>query len=148
MIIDPNKTMRRSYCPRCKKDSEELLVFDAAMMVYECPICNFKSYGGTKPFCEKCGNSNYGVTGRPLQESEKIPNLCDDCAREIKDFDEEMKHGGVLFACKCGRSGVIHAKSEFAKAFRRKVERPSPQECGVFLDVCPGCIKTRIKVEL
>jgi hypothetical protein len=148
MIIEPGKTYRRSYCPRCMKDSQDLLIFDEAMLVYTCPVCSFKSYGGIKGYCEKCGNSTYGVIGRPLQESEKIPNLCEDCQREIKDFYEEMKHGGVLFACKCGRQGIIHAKSEFAKDFRRKVEMPAPMECGVFLDECPGCKKGRIKLWL
>jgi hypothetical protein len=142
MIIDPTKEHRRTYCPRCKKDSEELLVYDAAMMLYVCPVCSMKYYGGLPGTCQKCGNSTYGVIGRPLDELEKIPNLCHDCEVELRDWEDEVKRGGIFFTCKrCSRSGVIHAKADFAKRFRSQVGITAPNLCGVELEICPECRK-------
>ena len=140
-IIDPSKLHKRTYCPRCMKNTEEILVIDAALTSYKCPICDMGYLGSLPSVCEKCGNSTYGIVGKPLADLERIPQLCDECIREMKDFFEEVKMGGVYWDCKCGRKGVIHAKSEFAKDFRKKVGIAAPAVCGVHLEVCPECKK-------
>ncbi len=145
-ILDPSKDHRRTYCPRCKKDSDQILIIEAATMLYVCPVCDMKYYGKLPSHCLKCGNSTYGIIGRSLAELEKIPNMCGDCVRELKERLEENKAGGVGFFCKrCKRTGIVHAGSPFARNFRKKVGRLAPLECYVQLETCPECEKREIK---
>lgn len=161
ITLHPEKGVnpRLTICPRCGGDGPELMLIGNQDGVYKCKYCGKSGIGNPSGYPkEKCPSSG-SLNGRHewkfqrrLDDMERIPgSLCDNCIQEIKEHEKLVADGGVYWRClKCGKSGVILAHSEFAKAVRNahKLAEPDTEgkykPCGAEFDEsapCPACTR-------
>ncbi len=136
--LNPHLTV----CPRCGKDSPEILLLGAVNKVYKCLSCNTDYIGRPKKgVCLKC--SARVKLDREINDGERLPgNNCDECKEELELFDKVVAEGGIFWKCEdCKQTGVIRAASEMAKAVRKKMDIAPPKPCGVNFtkEECPAC---------
>lgn len=129
-------------CPRCGKDSGDILLLGTNDKKFVCNRCDLTSYGASH--CLKCLDQN-GET-KVIQEGEKIPShICKECETEVNDLRAVVEAGGIFFECKdCGANGVIRKtdkEGDFASEVRTRMKMPAPQPCGIrFSETnCPQC---------
>lgn len=145
MLLHKEKGLnpKMTYCPRCRKETDEIVLLGNRNNVLTCPWCGTRNYGSTtKDSCGACKNSLQSAEVKEIGEFERVPgSLCDECQQELKEFDEEVKKGGIYWRCKCGAMGVIKASSEYAQEVRREAGIPAPSPIGVDLTDCWACRK-------
>ena len=127
-----------TYCPRCGEATNELLLVGTAAK-YECTNCQRKFIGRPR-VCDNCGSSTFTNLGKIDGTHERLPatDICDNCKKEIKEFNEEIEKGGVAWKCEdCGNTGVIKHTAAFAKDFVKE----HGKHAGVLFnkEMCPVC---------
>lgn len=143
---------RLTFCPRCGKEGQELVLLGIRNYYAECPSCGTRCYGGfDHDKCPSCGNQTYGAQRTELKESERIPGgICESCEKEIAEHRHIVEAGGVYWKCsKCNASGVIKESAPAAAEIRRlngeEFTKPIDgkyKPCGIDFtgdECCPGC---------
>lgn len=99
-----------TFCRRCGKDGNELLLIGAYDSIRKCNNCKIELIGFTSTAqCPKCKQSGSTFV-RTIGEYEKLPSnsLCDTCQKEVDEHKALVEAGGVYFKCKeCNNTGVI-----------------------------------------
>lgn len=126
---DKGVNPKMTFCRRCGKDANELILIGADEAKCECRICGITVFGRGKGVCPKC---NAGVTlenvGK-IGEHERLPatQFCDECKAEVEEHRKEVEKGGVHFRCKdCGAEGVVKAGTSFAVQVRQTHQDQDP----------------------
>ena len=134
---------RLTFCRRCGKDAEEIVLLGARDSKRVCTACGTVNYGmSAKEACGKCKHLLFDSVREPIGEFEKLPahDFCDKCRKELKEWKEIVSEGGIYWKCKNGHTGVIR-KSPFSDMIREKMKIVPPEPVGVELPErdCPGC---------
>jgi hypothetical protein len=139
MTLKKGVSPHLSFCPRCREENNEILLFGNKDYVVTCEYCRVENYGGfDKGKCGSCGKNNYNAERRKLRDTEKVPgSLCEDCKKEIENFKQIVKEGGIYWKCSTGHYGVIKASAPIAKAIRE--ETPDPVGVHFNKEQCPRC---------
>lgn len=132
--VNPHLTV----CPRCGKDSNELLLIGARDWISRCDDCGLNLIGGGP--CPEHPRA-HTTRVRMIGEHERLPatTLCDECKAEVTLHRQVVSEGGIYFKCKCGATGVIKASAPLAGLVRERMQIAAPAPCGVELDDCPQC---------
>jgi len=128
---------RLTFCPRCGKEANELVLLGAHEAIGEC--CGITVYGGGR--CPKCNRFTERVG--TIGEHDRLPasQPCDECGAELAEHAKVVAEGGVYFRCTdCNASGVIKA-TPFAAEVRKAHGIDAPAPCGVEFteENCPAC---------
>ena len=143
--LNPHKT----FCPKCGKESDELILLGAVDYKYECSSCGRMHIGRPKSGVCSCGMTlGKGIL---IGDFEVLPasDFCDACQEELLYFKAEVMKGEVFWKCDtCGNSGVIVAGFKLAVLIRKELRIEPPGLCGIdFTDdangMCPVCNKRR-----
>lgn len=143
-------------CARCGKETNCIVLLGATNK-YRCPLCKRPFYGSRKEYlkkgCPSCGgDASHGpelVThGAEAPRHIATGHLCDPCKKEVAEFNQEVKAGGIRWRCTdCQKSGVIKGESPFAKSTRRDNPEYDWDKTGLtFSKVdCPVCVSNPVK---
>jgi hypothetical protein len=148
--LHPQKGLnpRMTFCPRCGKDGDELILLGLNDGVYSCEFCGQKHIGRpTGGKCQQCGRRQSWKRERTVEEHERIPgSLCGPCKNEAAEHARIVAEGGVYWACKdCHAQGVIKS-SPFAERVRKALSIQAPRPCGVTFSKDQGCPKCGAEV--
>ncbi len=136
--VNPHMTV----CPGCGKEGDEIILVGANNCVLECQACNKKQLGKKRARkCLTCGAQELHFV-REMDDTERLPSLCEECADMEKKAADAVKEGGVFWKCKdCGAGGAIMAESELAQNVRKELDMEPPKPCGIELSKanCPAC---------
>lgn len=144
LVLHPKKGLNPhlGLCPRCGKESGEILLLGIRDRKITCPDCGTVNYGSRiSEKCGRCGSPLANGTAEAIEETEKIPaGLCKECQEKQKAVDEMVAKGGVYFRCKkCGSQGALVSGHPFSALVREKLKIKAPGKCGAELDECPQC---------
>jgi len=135
--------VHETFCPRCGKETDELVRVDSSCKVVECPRCGKKTYSDERDInCEFCFSSLKDASWRELEPWERVPgSVCSNCKEMVRRAMLEVARGGVYFHClKCGREGTIVARSAVARHARTVLGAPPPEPVTILLrEGCPLC---------
>lgn len=139
-----------TYCPRCKGESNELVLVGADDGKYKCRSCGLHIYGYGKGKCPKCDAGHTLERIGTVEEHERLPATrpCDGCRAELDEHGKVVAEGGVYFKCKdCNATGAIRASAPLAGAVREKAGVAAPAPCGVEFSKadCPACGPNNVK---
>ncbi len=131
-----------TFCPRCHKEGQEIVLMGAKNFVSICPSCQGRHFGGSQGKCHFCGDSMYGAQRRELDDFERIPGeLCLSCQQEEKKHREIVEAGGIYWKCKCGAFGVMTKEYPLAAKVREAANVSAPNPIGLEVENCPSCEK-------
>lgn len=144
IILHPKKGINPhlGMCPRCGKDSGEILLFGKANKIYKYDDCNVMHIGyPTRGVCPKCKSKV--IYQRELEDHERVAaGLCDECRKEVEEHKRIVEDGGVYFRClACRKEGVIR-KCGVIEDMRVQLKLGPTDPCGVEFtheDPCPNC---------
>lgn len=123
---------------KCGKDIG-IAMIGTRTAILQCNQCGRKTIGHRQHEpCPECKSTfNFTKLGE-VGEHDKLPGgLCDDCAKEAKEFAEIVSKGGVYFRCaNCNATGVIKGHTKLAKAVRKAHKLPAPAPCGIEFENC------------
>lgn len=134
---------RMTYCPRCGKDANELVLLGARERKVTCPGCGCVNFGaGTGGDCGNCGRPLWNGEVGTIGEHERLPATepCNECRKELDLHAAVVAEGGVYWKCRdCKKSGVIYGSSGLAQAVRKTMGIEPPAPCGVEFSKAEGC---------
>lgn len=125
---DKGVNPKMTFCRRCGKDANELILVGADEGKYKCDSCVTTIFGYGKGICPKCGHKGLNRVGK-IGEHERLPatQFCDECKDETAEHQKVVEAGGVHFRCKdCGAEGVVKAGTSFAVQVRQTHQDQDP----------------------
>lgn len=134
-----------TVCPRCGQNGDEIVLLGIHNRMYECAAssCKARTIGRKEKTCPGCGCEVDRVFVREIREHERVSgSVCGACQKELKEHQEVVEAGGIVFRCKdCGAKGVIKESAPLAKKVREQLKVDPPKPCGVEFDkaTCPAC---------
>lgn len=142
--IDPKRGLdpRLCYCTRCGNDTGSLSVGDVRKAELDNGQVVYASRGkGQKNVSAQLKRQGYikRLSWQRLDDNEKVPDtgFCESCRKELEEWAELVKEGGVYFRCgECKANGVIHPHTEVSETIRKHMGIEPPKPCGVEFQRC------------
>lgn len=112
-----------AFCPRCGRDVVPWKT-RAVIHKFNCGKCKMVAVVTKAQVPDKCPGCGVGTSAwnwvQQMPETEKVPGeFCGACAIIIKEYQAELKKGGVPWRCvDCKGEGIEKAHTNFAKAVR------------------------------
>lgn len=140
ILLHPKKGLNPKMicCYRCGNETNEILLLGISEYKHKCLSCSTFFIGKRKDKCPKC--KAFSTSSEVIGEYEKVTSsLCDNCKKEIEEFQKIVEEGGVYWRCHgCGKNGVI-VKNEFTDNLRKEKNILPPNVIGIEFDQCPVC---------
>ncbi len=133
-----------TYCPRCGREGREILLVGKAID-YECESCHGHVIGIRPSSCPHCEKSVGFISHGEFDglEQRLSGELCESCEKEVTEFDEILKEGGIFWKCSdCKKEGMLR-KCELTESVRKEMGIEAPNPCGIEFSKkdCPACSK-------